>query len=123
MENGFFYLENGSKSTDEKVAEPKSKNNRQSFSESRQLTKAMEAIAKYGEDTVLPKKPTSSYQIYETQNLKTIMNSFNYSNNRDGIKKAGEIWSVMTSEEKEPYEILASQQKQKYESQYSLLMK
>ena len=41
---------------------------------------------------------------------------------KDGLKKGGELWHLMTDEEKQPYNDLADKSKQKYETQFEQLM-
>jgi hypothetical protein len=57
---------------------------------------------KYGDDVVLPKKPLSAYLFYTTENVNLLKEKLGCSHT-DAMKKCGEIWNGLNTEEKKKY--------------------
>ena len=79
-ENGYFTMIDGSKSTStEKFTDPKKR---------------------FGQDCVVPKKPSSSYLIWNTANIKKVKEEENIEKYQDAMKRMGVLWSEMTDSDK-----------------------
>ena len=78
---------------------------------------------KYGADCVVPKKPCSSYLIFNTANIKRIKEEEKIEKYTDAMKRVGVIWNEMSDAEKKKWESEAAKDKARYDRQLADLMK
>ena len=78
---------------------------------------------KYGKDVLLPKKPCSSYLLWNTANIKLVKEKEAIEKYPDAMKRMGVLWGEMTEKQKKKWNDLAVKDKTRHVKQLEDLMK